>query len=98
MYGYSELTFKKDKVIIRSNIANVVNFLKNDEKYIDKFSHDNNCSGKGIIHTKCLRYDDSLISSETLRLIKNDIDSRSGFITGISLLKSAIIVVSTNQI
>ncbi len=97
MYGYSELTFKKDKVIIRSGLVNLVNFLKNDEKYIDKFSHDASCVSKSTTHSKCLRYEDNIINDGTLRLIKNDIDARSGFSAGLSLLKSAILVVTSKQ-
>ncbi len=97
MYGYSELTFKKDKVIIRSGLVNLVNFFKNDEKYIDRFSHDSSCSGKNSSHSKCLRYDDSLIDDGTLRFIKNDIDNRAGFSAGFKLLKSAILEVTRKQ-
>lgn len=94
MYGYSELAFKKDKVIIRPSLMNIVNFLKNDEKYIDKFTHSSNCNSKGAVHTKCLRYEDNLITDETLRLIKHDIDNRAGFTIGLALLRSAILVLT----
>ncbi len=95
MYGYSELTFTKDKVIIRPRLVNVVKFLENDEKYIDMFFHDSSCTLKSGAHSKCLKYDGSPITSETLRLIKQDIDDRSGFYVGLSLLKSSIIVLTT---
>ncbi len=97
MYGYSEITFSKDKVIIRPSLTNVVDFLKNDEKYIDKFAHNSSCTQKNSTHTKCLRYDGEIITNETLRLIKHDVDSRAGFSTGLSLLKSAILVVTSKE-